>query len=107
MMASDDIIKIIAALGIGSGGSALITAFIAASSSKGKSRADAADVLIGVAERVGKLNEAQDGRLQAQDDQISGLKNQQDEIILAMYEYLNENISREQLLERVREIRSR
>jgi len=99
-MQSDDVIKIIAALGVGSGASAVATAIIAARSSKGKSRAEAADLLIGAAERVGKMN-ANLG------DEVEELKIKVDDIYLAMFEYLGESITREQLLERVKEIRTR
>lgn len=98
LMPTDEIIKIIAALGVGSGVSAIATAVIAARSTKGKSRAEAADLLIGAAERVGKMNADLDGEVRA-------LKTNIDAIQLAMFEYLGEEISREELLLRVKELR--
>ena len=100
MMPTDEIVKIIAALGVGSGVSAIITAVVAARSGRGKSRAEAADLLIGAAERVGKMNAEQSNEIQV-------LKSKVDDINGAMFEYLNGEISREELLSRSREIRSR
>lgn len=97
-MAVDEIIKLVAALGVGSGISAVITAVVAARSGKGKSRAEAADLLIGAAERVGKMNEHLD-------DQVRELKATIDEIQLSMFQYLGEEISREELLNRIKELR--
>lgn len=97
-MQSDEIIKIIAALGVGSGASAALTAIIAARSQRGKSRAEAADLLIGAAERVGKMNADLDTEVRA-------LKVTIDEIQSAMFDYLGETISREDLLKRVKELR--
>lgn len=98
MMALDEIVKLLAALGVGSGLSAVGTALVAARTGKGKSRAEAADLLIGAAERVGKMNESLD-------DQVRELKATIDEIQLAMFQYLGEEISREELLTRVKELR--
>lgn len=98
MMTSDDIIKLVAGLGIGSGASALITAVVAAKSGKGKSRADAADILIGAAERVGKMNESLDS-------EVHELKAAIDEIQVAFIQYLADEISREELLKMVKELR--
>jgi hypothetical protein len=88
----------LAGLGLGTGASAIVTAIINSNSGKGKSRADAADILIGAAERVGKLNED----LHAQ---VAGLKDTIDDIQSAMFAYLAEEISREELLKRVKELR--
>lgn len=97
-MHSDDIIKIIAALGVGSGASAVATAVIAAKSGKGRSRAEAADLLVNAAERVGKMNATLD-------DEVRELKARIDLIQLALFQYLGEEISREELLKRVKELR--
>lgn len=97
-MAADEIVKIIAALGVGSGASAVLTAVIAAKSEKGKSRATAADLLIGAAERVGRMN-------LDQDTQIKELRSKLDLIHFAMLEYLSEEISREELLKIIKEVR--
>lgn len=97
-MAADEVVKIIAALGVGSGASAVLAAVIAARSSKGKSRAEAADLLIGAAERVGKMN-------LEQDVQIKELKSKMDLIHFAMLDYLSEDITREELLSLIKELR--
>jgi hypothetical protein len=97
-MSADDVIKIIAALGLGSGLSAVITAVVASRSQRGKSRAEAADLLIGAAERVGKLNADLH-------EEVSDLRSRIDQIQLSMFEYLGEEISREELLQRVKELR--
>lgn len=97
-MTADDIVKIIAALGVGSGISAVVTAIIAARSGRGRSRAEAADLLVSAAERVGKMNADLNG-------EVSQLKNTLDTIQIAMLQYLGEEISREELLERMKEAR--
>jgi hypothetical protein len=97
-MHADEIIKLIAALGVGSGVSAFFTAVIAARSQRGKSRAEAADLLINAAERVGKMNQEQDG-------EIRELKAKLDRIQVAMLQYLSEEITRAELLDAMRELR--
>jgi hypothetical protein len=97
-MHADELVKLIAALGIGSGVSAVVTAYIAAKSTKGKSRAEAADLLIGAAERVGKMNQDQDAL-------IKELKLKQDLIHAVFLQYLAEEISREELLKVMKELR--
>lgn len=59
-MQADDITKILAGLGMGTGTGAVITAIINSRSNRGKARADAADLLVGAAERIGKFNESLD-----------------------------------------------
>ncbi len=97
-MQADDIAKILAGLGLGTGTGAAITAIINSMSSKGKSRAEAADLLVGAAERVGKLNADLDGELRE-------TKARLDRIQLAMIQYLGEEITREELLEEMKELR--
>ena len=97
-MTTDDIIKAISALGIGSGIGALITSILTTASNKGKSRAEAADLLVGAAERVGKMNADLDG-------EVRDLKQRLDNIQLAMLRYLGEEISREELLDHMKELR--
>lgn len=97
-MQIDDLTKLLAGLGLGTGTGATIAAVINAQSSKGKSRAEAADLLVGAAERIGKLNADLS-------DEVKELKASIDEIQLAMFEYLGEEISREELLKRVKELR--
>lgn len=97
-MRSSEILQWATALGFGTGLAAVITAIIAARSSKGKSRAEAADILIGAAERVGKLNEAQFA-------EITDLKFKLELTHVLMIDYLGEQISREELLKAMRELR--
>lgn len=97
-MQADDIAKILAGLGFGAGSGAIVTAIINSYSSKGKSRAEAADLLVGAAERVGKMNADLDNELRE-------TKSRMDRIQLAMIQYLGEEISREELLEEMKELR--
>ena len=97
-MNAEDIIKAISALGVGSGLGAIITSVLAARSTKGKSRAEAADLLVGAAERVGKMNASLD-------EEVRELRANTDAIFLAMFDYLGENITREELLAKVKELR--
>lgn len=97
-MTTDDIIKGISALGVGSGIGAVITSILTTSSTKGKSRAEAADLLVGAAERVGKMNADLD-------TEIRELKHTIDVIQMAMFRYLAEEITRDELLEIVKELR--
>lgn len=92
----DDISKILAGVGSGLGAGAVLVAIINTRSAKGKSRAEAADLLVGAAERVGKMNESLN-------TQISTLKAKQDAIHIAMFQYLSEEISKDELLDRMKE----
>lgn len=96
-MQADDIAKVLGTLGLGTAGGAALTAWINAQSSRGKSRAEAADLLVGAAERVGKMN-------QDMDSEIRKLRNHLDTIKIAMLHYLAEDISREELLGIVKEL---
>lgn len=98
MMSSDDIIKIIAALGVGSGASAVATAIIAARSGKGKSRAEAADLLISAAERVGRLNAEQDKEIQE-------LKGKLNAAQMVIFRFLAEEISEDEMREILKGLR--
>jgi hypothetical protein len=60
MMNADDMLKVLASLGAVGSAATVTTAVIASKSSKGKSRAEAADLLVGAAERVGKMNNSLD-----------------------------------------------
>ncbi len=96
-MSVDDAIKVISALGVGSSLGALITAIINSNTSKGKSRAEAADLLVGAAERVGKMNadlSEEVRQLQATIEQIHFL-------IIA---FLDGKISREQFRDSLRDL---
>lgn len=96
-MSVEDAIKVISALGVGSSLGALITAIINSNTSKGKSRAEAADLLVGAAERVGKMNadlSEEVRQLQATIEQIHFL-------IIA---FLDGKISREQFRDSLRDL---
>ena len=97
-MTADEIAKILAGLGLGTGAGAALTAIINSYSSKGKSRAEAADLLVGAAERVGKLNADLD-------EELRETKTRLDRIQVAMIQYLAEEITREELLEEMKEMR--
>jgi hypothetical protein len=97
-MSADDITKILGGLGLGAGTGAVLTAIINSQTNKGKARAEAADLLVGAAERVGKLNAELDC-------EVRELKLAMDRIQVAMLQYLSEDISREELLNVVKEIR--
>lgn len=97
-MQSDELIKLVAALGGGASISAIITALIAARSQKGKSRAEAADLLIGAAERVGKMNAQQD-------EEIQKLKIKLDAVQYTVFQFLAGDIDRIELLDKMRELR--
>lgn len=98
MANSDDIIKAISALGIGTSVGAAITAAINTRASKGKSRAEAADLLIGAAERVGKLNAAQDVEIQH-------LKRAMDELYVIIFDHIEGRTTNEQFLDALRKVR--
>ena len=97
-MQADEIAKILAGLGIGTGAGAAVTAIINSLSARGKSRAEAADLLVGAAERVGKLNADLD-------EELRDTKARLDRIQVAMIEYLGEQITREELLQEMKEMR--
>lgn len=56
MLTSDDMIRLVAGLGLGSGAGMVGTSIVAARTTKGKARAEAADLLVNAAERVGQMN---------------------------------------------------
>ncbi len=97
-MPADDVVKIIGGLGLGAGTGAVLTALINSQSTKGKSRAEAADLLVDAAARVGQLNADLD-------TQLRDTKSRLDRIHLAMIQYLGEEITREELLEEMKELR--
>lgn len=97
-MSADDIAKIVGGLGLGAGMASVMTALINSMTSKGKSRAEAADLLVGAAERVGKLNAELD-------DEVRSMKLAMDHMQVAMLQFLAEEISREELLKTVKELR--
>jgi len=97
-MQLDDLTKLLAGLGFGTGAGAAITAIINSQTTKGKSRAEAADLLVGAAERVGKMNADLD-------TEVRRLKGEMDTVQIALLEYLADGLTREQLLEVIKELR--
>jgi hypothetical protein len=94
----NDVLQWFTAIGFGTGLAAVITALISARSQKGKSRAEAADLLIGAAERVGKMNH----ELELE---IRELKSKMDTVHFSMLEYLSEDITRSELLKIMKDMR--
>lgn len=99
-MKVQDVTEAITALGLGSGIGAIVTSLIASRSGKGKARAEAADLLVNAAERVGKMNEGLDA-------DVRRLRGMTDDLNRAMYDYLDDAITKQELMERVKEIRNR
>lgn len=97
-MQGNSLIEGIAALGLGSGIGTVVTAIVASRAQKGKARAEAADLLVNAAERVGKMNESMDSEIRRLKATIDGIQ-------VSMMEYLAEEISREELLNRIKELR--
>ena len=97
-MQPHDIVDAITALGIGSGLGAMITALITTRSQKGKARADAADLLMSAAEKVGKLNADLDL-------EVRRLRTDMDEIHIEVLAFLSGRSSQDKLLEVLRRTR--
>ena len=96
-MIADDVLHGITALGLGSGLGAIVTSVIAARSGKGKARADAADLLIGAAERVGKMNAALD-------EENRRLRVALDTALNTVLKFAEGRITRDKMLETLREL---
>lgn len=97
-MAADEIAKILGGLGLGAGSGAILTALINSYTSKGKSRAEAADLLVAAAERVGVINKEMDVELRE-------LRKSLDEVFILLFQYLGEEITKPELMERIKELR--
>lgn len=97
-MRADELIQAIAAAGFGSGVTSILVAVITSRANKGKARADAADLLTGAAERVGKMNEVLDR-------ENTKVKLALDMLSMGVIKYLQHAISEEELLEVMRKIR--
>lgn len=98
MMQADEVAKILAGLGIGTGAGAVLTAIINSLSARGKSRAEAADLLVGAAERVGKLNADLD-------QELRDTKAMVDQIEALVIQHMNNQMTIDELLEEIRAIR--
>lgn len=99
-MQLNDIVDGITALGLGSGLGAILTAFITSRAQKGKARAEAADLIMNAAERVGKMNELQDAEIRL-------LRSEVEEINSSITKYLDGVVGKEELLELLRRTRLR
>jgi uncharacterized FlaG/YvyC family protein len=97
-MRADELIQAIAAAGFGSGVTSILVAVITSRANKGKARADAADLLTGAAERVGKMNEVLDR-------ENTKVKIALDDLSMAIIRFLQHSITEEELLEVMRHIR--
>jgi len=91
----EEFIKILGGLGLGAGVAAVLTALINTRSNRGKSRAEAADLLIGAAERVGKLNADLDSELR-------NARARLDRIEVLVIQYLANQITRQELQEEIK-----
>lgn len=94
-MNTSDFLDLLAALGLGSGLGSVLTAVITSRTGRGKARAEAADLLIGAAERVGKMNEA----LAVEVDYLRG---QLDDVHAVVLDFLTGETDREHLAELLR-----
>ena len=92
-MKMDEFIKILGGLGIGAGAAAVLTALINTRSNRGKSRAEAADLLVSAAERVGRINAEMDDEMRAMRSLIFEMQN-----LLA--EFSSERMTRQEFLSR-------
>jgi len=98
-MHADEVVKIIAGLGLGSGAGAIATAIISSSSQRGKSRAEAADLLVGAAERVGKMNESLD-------EEVRRLRADLDGFHMLTLNYLDGTIDRQEFMDAWKKMRA-
>jgi len=99
-MSADELAKIVGGLGLGAGAGAVLTALINTRSNKGKSRAEAADLLVGAAERVGRINAELDQELRALRAALADIR-------ALLVEYLNDRISRQEFTRRANDICNR
>jgi len=97
-MRIDDIVELAAALGLGTGTGAIITAVINTKSSKGKSRAEAADLLVSAAERIGKLNKDLS-------EELENIKTTNRNFQLGVMGFLAGDVTREELAEMLVKLR--
>lgn len=97
-MKIEGLLSAITALGLGGSLGAIITSIVAARSQKGKSRAEAADLLIGAAERVGAMNKALD-------EENHKLRSDLHEVIDTVHKFLETRATREELIETLMRLR--
>ena len=99
-LSADDLARIVGGLGLGAGAGAVLTALINTRSNRGKSRAEAADLLVGAAERVGRINAELDAELRALRANLDALKS------LTM-DFLDKRITQEEFIHRASKIYNR
>lgn len=97
-MNTNEIVGLISALGLGSSLGAIIAAVVSSRSQKGKARAEAADLIMNAAERVGKMN----AELHAE---IVQLRGDSEDIHRVVYEFLAGRATREELIVLLRKTR--
>lgn len=97
-MKLDNILAAITALGLGGSVGAIVTSIITSRSQKGKSRAEAADLLIGAAERVGEMNKMLD-------TENRKLRSDLDGLIDTVHRFLETRATREELIEKLMRLR--
>ena len=92
-MSVDEFIKILGGLGLGAGAAAVLTALINARSNRGKSRAEAADLLVSAAERVGRINAELD-------DEMRAMRSLMFDMQCLLSEFTSEKMTRQEFLSR-------
>lgn len=97
-MPLEEITKLLAGLGLGTGTGAVITAVINSRNNKGKARAEAADLLVGAAERVGLFNKELDLELRQ-------AKVTLDSLHILIIDFLDGSIERDVFVDAVKELR--
>lgn len=96
-MSVDELVKIMGGLGLGASAGAILTALINTRSNKSKSRAEAADLLVGAAERVGRINAEMDVEMRT-------LRTLLIDAQCLLETYTNNQISRQEYLRRANQI---
>ena len=97
-MKLDNVLSAITALGLGGSLGAIVTSIITSRSQRGKSRAEAADLLIGAAERVGQMNKILDV-------ENHKLRADLDSLVDTVHKFLETRVSRDELIEKLLKLR--
>ena len=97
-MKLDNVLSAITALGLGGSLGAIVTSIITSRSQRGKSRAEAADLLIGAAERVGQMNKILDV-------ENHKLRADLDSLVDTVHKFLETRVSRDELIEKLLNLR--
>ena len=93
LMSVDEFIKLLGGLGLGASAGAVVTALITTYSNKGKSRAEAADLLVSAAERVGRINAELDDEMRMIRSIVFDMQN-------LLIEFSSEEMTREEFIHR-------